>query len=214
MLIAQTHYGIGMRGRFRRFRGRGRSFGSRVRAAMGTTIVKRIVTPIAGLTIPDITATDFDNPLEFVLVECLETMDEEAISDGTVIADVPIYSRLKSMKLNLHISGVSAQTEFRWLLYKEPDGESLVTNLAAQFHQSDDTPTGRELRKQTLAKGMFVVNTADLARTLPIFVKRSTFARLGGMKENDRITLVIAKNAAGTTATLHGFGNIYVKARG
>jgi len=198
--------------RFRRRRRGG--FRQRVRAAIGTTLGKRVVTPVGGLTIADITTADFDNPLTLDLVECVEAMDEEAISDGTVVADVPLYSRLAAMKLNFHISGVAAQTEFRWILYKKPDGEALITDLGTPWHSSSDSPTQRELRKYTLAKGMFVVNTADLARNLPIFVRRKAFQRVAGMRENDKLSLLIAKNAAGTTATLHGFGTIYVKARG
>lgn len=184
-----------------------------VRAVSGITLTKRIL--LAGLTIPDITSVDWDNPLIVDLLQCIEAQDEEQVTDGTVIADAPLYSRATGIRLILTILGSTSTTNvYRWLLYKKPDGESLVTSLAGtgQFHNSGDTPTLREVRKLTIAKGMVVTNPSTAVTRLPIFVKRKAWQRIAPLRENDTISLVIAKDAAGTTSLLHGMGQIYVKA--
>lgn len=127
-------------------------FAAKVRKAQGQTLVKRIL--LDQLTVPDITTVDFDNPLTVNLLSCLEAQDEELISDGTNVATAPLYSKVTSINCAMTMHGVAAQTVFRWLLYKEPDGEALITSLAsASFHGYSDSPTGRESRKMTLAKG-------------------------------------------------------------
>lgn len=167
---------------------------------------------VSKATIPDVTSADFDNELEVDLLECVETMDEEVESDGTNVADAPLYSRVVSMRLQILITGVSASTHFRWALYKKPDGEALLSNLVSQFHSSDDSPTQREINKHIMAKGIAHANANSLAVRFPIFIKKSNLMRNGGMKEGDKLTFVIAKDAAGTTGELTIMGNIYVKA--
>lgn len=201
--------------RFRRSRG---SFARRVRRVTGITLVKRMV--INRATIPDITAADFDNPLFIDLLVCRETMDEELESTGgttagTDIADVPLYSRLTSAKLNFLVEGsTSVSTYIRWFLYKMPDGESLRTGLGSGFHNSDDSPTEREVRKMTMAKGHFILNPSTAVQNLRVFVSRQALKRVSPMRENDRIRILFAKAAEGTTCTVSGFGTMYVRANG
>jgi len=121
------------------------------------------------------------------------------------------------MKLDMKILGASGQTNvYRWLLYKKPDGEAIAgTDLSAAgatFHSSNDTPTAREVRKMTLAKGIIVGNPSSAVSGLRPFVSRAAWARASPMRENDKITFLIAKDAAGTTSILHGMGNIYIQA--
>lgn len=119
-----------------------------------------------------------------------------------------------ALRLNFILTAAS-QTFVRWMLVKRPDGE---TNLAstslidATFHGSDDTINARELRKYTVAKGMVVIPSDRLATRMPIFVSRKALARISPLRENDRLTLHLAKSAAGTTVDLDGFGTIWVKA--
>lgn len=183
-----------------------------VRSVSGITLVKRFV--FDGVSIPDGTAANFDNEVEIPLIETLATVDEEVESDGAgAIADVPIYSRMTGFKANLYVAMTSSTpSDIRWMLYKEPDGESLVTDLSTQFHSSDDSPTMREIRKYTLAKGQFRVNASAQMSRFPIFISRAAMRRCSPMRLNDRITLVIAKANDTTTGTLHGFGSIYFKA--
>lgn len=110
---------------------------------------------------------------------------------------------------------MSTGSVIRWILQKAPDGEQLTTSLVdASFHGSDDTQNQREARKYTLAKGMIFVNPNNQSAPLPVFVKRKTWARASPMRENDRINLIIAKDAAGTTGNLSGFGTIWARANG
>lgn len=98
-------------------------------------------------------------------------------------------------------------------MYKMPDGEDLVADLQqATFHSSNDTPTQRELRKYTVAKGMLVVNPSTAVSQARIFVKRKALARIAPMRENDQLRMVFAKAAEGTTAQVSILGNIYVRA--
>lgn len=186
-----------------------------VRGVTGVTLTKRIL--FAGLTIPDVTAADWDTALSVDLIECVEAQDEEVETDGTAIADVPLYSRLLSMKLRMMVLGASGQTNvYRWLLYKKPDGEAIagtdLTAAGASFHTSNDTPTAREVRKYTLAKGIIVSNPSSAIANLSPYVSRAAWARASPMREGDKLCFLIAKDAAGTTSILHGMGNIYVKA--
>lgn len=183
-----------------------------VRAVSGITLTKRIVT--FHQTIPDVTSSDFDNPLTTDLIECTEAQDEEVESDTAGnIADCPLYSRLVGMRLQSIVEGSQTQSNtIRWLIYKKPDGEALVTNLAAQFHSNDDTPTLREIRKYTIAKGQFVVNPSTAVATRNFFVKRKAWKRIAPMRENDKLTLLVAKDAVGTTMTQSLLGQIYVRA--
>lgn len=201
--------------RFRHSRG---GFARRVRAVIGTTLVKRV--SFDRTTIPDVTSVNFDNPLFIDLLACREAIDEEIESTGgttpgTDVADCPVYSRLTSMKLNILLEGAtSVSTYIRWLLYKMPDGESLITGLGSSFHSSDDTPTFREARKYTMAKGHLVLNPSTAVQQMRVFVSKGALKRVSPMRENDRIRLVIAKAAEGTTCTVAGFGNLYVRANG
>lgn len=154
---------------------------------------------------------NFDNPLTIELAVCQETMDEELEADGTNIPTVPLYSRLTSLRLNTHIIG-SAAGYVRWLLYKKPDGEALVTALGSQFMNSDDTPTARETRKMTIAKGMVFVSPDKLATPAFIRVSRMALRRISSFRENDRLSLIIAKDSAGTTGSVSIWGQSYFKA--
>jgi hypothetical protein len=163
-------------------------------------------------SIPDITSAAFDTPLNIDLLECVESVDEEAISDGSTVADVPLYSRILSFKTHLFVD-CDAATLIRWVLYKMPDGEALVGSLVdATFHGSQDTPTGREIRKVIIAKGYMRISADRLQSPLRIFISRQALKRISPLRENDKLRLTIAKSAAGTTAQLSGFGTIYVKA--
>ena len=131
-----------------------------VRQVTGMTLAKRVILNEA---IPDVTSVDYDNPLLVDLLECVEAQDEEAESDGSSIADAPLYSRIAAMRLNLTIVGPASSTvAHRWKLYKMPDGEQLQTSSSmltdSGFHISDDNPTAREARKYELAKGMLFTN--------------------------------------------------------
>lgn len=184
-----------------------------IRAATGITLSKRI--QLSALTIPDVSAADYDNPLSIDLVEAVETMDEEQESDGTNVADVPLYSRLMKMRLQCILSAFSAQTLIRWALYKKPDGEALVTSLAdSNFHSSNDVQNNREFRKYTLAKGMLMVTAQSAGRSFTPFIRRDAWKRASPMREGDKLCLLIAKNAAGTTGQLDGFGTIWARANG
>lgn len=198
--------------RFRRRRGgmrRARSFIRRTVANMGPIEAKRLV--LDNVTIPARTASDYDNPLQIGLVVCQETVDEEVESTSATIAQVPLYSKVVGLKMNLMIHAAASTDRFRWMLYKRPDGEGLITTglVDAIFHSSDDAQNNRELRANTLAKGFFVGSDKTAGR-LPLFVKRSTLKRLGNLRENDRIELIIAKSGA-STANITGFGTTYVR---
>lgn len=201
--------------RFRRRRGsarRARSFVRRTVSSMGPIEAKRIL--LEGVTIADRTTNPYDNPTTVDLLVCQETVNEETESNGTTIAECPLYSKLVGMKLNLYIQGaVSEALNARFLLYKLPDGESLTSTLEdAFFHSSDDTPVMRELRSVTLAKGIFHLNESQGATRIPIFVKRKTLRRLGKLRENDRIRLYVAIDGVATTQPkIYGMGTLYVR---
>lgn len=175
---------------------------------MGPIEAKRVV--LTNLAIPAETAADFDNPLQVDLLVAQETVDEELESDGTNIAQVRPYSKVVGMKLNLVTHGWTAGTIVRWMLVKDTDNEIAPTSLAdANFHSSNDSPTLRELRAMTLAKGFFVASDKTASK-VNIFVKRKTLKRLGNMREQDRLTLCIAQSST-DNGKITGFGTLYVR---
>lgn len=206
----------------RRFRFRRRSRFARtvrrarpiVRAATGITLSKRLL--LAGVSIPDVTTVDWDNPLKIQLIKAQESMDEEQEADGTNPAQVPLYSRLIGMRFNLKVVGPgSSSVVHRWILHKKPDGEDLIsdaTRLLSAFHSSDDTQAQREFRKFTVAKGMLITNQASGVTPLGIFVKKAAMKRISPFRENDILQLDIAKDATGISSTIHGFGTMWVRA--
>lgn len=204
--------------------GRNRGFVRRVRkiarGANAITLVKRCI--FSGLTIPDVTAADWDNPLNIDLAVAQEGatgVQEDVESDGTSVATVPVYSRLTSLKLDLKILGATSTTNvYRWWLHKLPDGEELSTDatrlIGNNFHSSDDAPTQREQRKYIMAKGMVITNPNTAVTNLRVFVRKSAIERVARMSEQDVIRFDIAKDTAGTTSLLHGFGSLYFRANG
>lgn len=165
------------------------------------------------LLIADVTSVDWDNPTTWELLECTEAQDEEAESiAGTSVADTPLYSKITGMRMNLFFRAANA-CMIRWMLLKLPDGDTLAANLTdANFHSSNDVQANRELRKYTLAKGMIGITSDKLQQPLRIRVSRAAWRRASPMRENDKIVLMMAKNAENTTATLSGFGTIWVRA--
>lgn len=211
--MAPMGFGFQRRGGRRRFAIR---VGRIARRATGIVLAKRIL--LDKLTIPDITSADYDNPLTFNLVAATEAQEEDVESTGgttagTDVATIPLYSKLLSLKLALMVHAMSAQTVFRWSLYKSPDGD-LTLNQTTNFHTSNDSITDRENRKFTLAKGMFVSNASSTVNRIPIFIRRKAWQRASPMREGDLLKFSIAKDAAGTTAQLSGFGTLYVRANG
>lgn len=182
-----------------------------VRAAMGTVLAKRVL--VASATIPDVTATDFDNPLTIPLLECTETMNEETVSDGTNVADAPLYSRIQSIRLEglVHASTASVM---RWMLYKSPDADISAATAMSDFHSSRDAPDAKVLRANTLAKGVLFMGASNQGTKFRTFVSRSALRRAGSLRENDVLRFIIAKDAAGTTIPLDMLGTIWVKANG
>lgn len=144
-------------------------------------------------------------------------MDEELESDGTNTAQVPLYSKLVGLKLNLQVVGPSSSSVVhRWMLHKLPDGEELITDANRMtntgFHSSDDTNPFREFRKMQMAKGILITNSSSGVTPLRVFVKKAAMNRVGSMREGDVIRLDIAKDSTGVTSTIHGFGTLYFKA--
>lgn len=186
-----------------------------VKAVTGITLVKRVV--LDTLTIPAETAANFDNALTVDLLECVEAMDEEVESNGTAIADIPLYSRLTGFKFNFGIVAGSANQVFRWALYKKPDGEAIMgtdlSDTAGLWHSSNDTPTAREVRKMLIAKGMLISNAASSIAYPRIFAKPAAMKRISPFREGDKLTFLIAQNTA-TNSVLHGFGTMWVRANG
>jgi hypothetical protein len=192
------------RGTFRR----ARTFVRKVVRSMGPIEAKRIL--LDSLTIPSDAGSDYNTTLEVPLIVCQESVDEEIESNGTNIAQVPPYSKVVSMKGQYTVHGLSSGTIIRWHLRKFPDGESLFNTLIdAAFHTSDDTPTAREARAMTLAKGI-IVGSDRTAGRLNVFVRRNTLQRLGNLRENDRLVLILAQNTT-NPCQLTGFGTVYVR---
>jgi len=182
-----------------------------IRAASGTILSKRV--EIDGLTIPAETASNYDNPINVPLLVSQETIDEEVEANGTVAAQIPLYSRLIALRLNLQILAGAASQGFRWILYKSPDGDLTITSLAnnTNFHDSNDSTTNREVRAQTIAKGFLISNASSNVNRVPVFVRRKALKRIQSFREGDILKLAIATNSA-TAASLHGFGTLWVKA--
>lgn len=174
---------------------------------------------LPGLTIPDITSEDWDNELTVTLARADSSPADESeglVADGTLIPIVPPHSRLVSLRLNFKVLGAaSTQNVYRWALVKNPDGDSILTNMsttAQTFHAASLTPTTREVNKYTLAKGIAVTNPSTAISNLNVFVKRSAMRRVSGFKADDTLTFHIAKDTAGTTSILHGMGTLYFRA--
>lgn len=120
------------------------------------------------------------------------------------------------MKLQLHVTAPSA-TWIRWAVHKRPDGEAtnITTSMAdANFHSNNDTEDQREFNKYCIAKGLIHVPADRLSQRFNVFVKRSAWARIAPMRENDTITLTMAKATLGSTADVSGLGTIWVRANG
>lgn len=193
------------RGGFRRARG----FVRRTVRNMGRIEPKRVIlTDFA----PGANATPYTTVTTCGLVVCQESVNEETESNGTTIAEVPLYSRIVAIKLKLAWFNMGASRYMRWMLIKDPDNEGALTSLAdADFHSSDDTPTARELRKNTLAKGWVIPSADGLMKNINIFIRKKTLRRLGSLREGDRIKLVLAANSATSVGQVSGFGTIYVR---
>lgn len=189
---------------------RARSFIRRTVAAMGPIERKAVV--LESHSIPARSASIYDNPTTVGLLVCQETVNEETESDGTNVAEAPLYSKVVGMKMQLMLHGMSANQIVRWMLVKDVDNEGAVTNLTDTFfHNTNDTPTDRELRARTLAKG-FVIGTDKTGQRLNLFIRRNTLKRLGNLRENDRLELILASSTSDTGAKLTGFGTIYIRA--
>lgn len=195
------------RGGFRR----ARSFVRKTVASMGPIEAKRFLFDEISLT--QASATAFDAVHALGLVVCQESVNEETESNGTNVAEVPLYSKLVGMKGSISLTNLGATNRIRWLLYKRPDGESLTSTLAdAFFHSSDDTPTMRELRANTLAKGIILPKADSLKATINLGrIRRSTLRRLGNLRENDAIYLLISTNTTAGSQKIHGMGTMYVR---
>lgn len=197
-------------------RRRARNFVRRTVSTMGPIEAKRVI--FNAEDIPDYTSAAFDNPVKYDLLICQETVDEEVESDGSSIAQVPLYSRLVGMKMQMFIRGsVATPGVIRWMICKLPDGEDLITSIGsgltdAAFHSSNDSPNMRELRATTLAKGMILTNESSGVTRFPAFIRRQTLRRLGRLRENDKISLYLANSVQpATNPTLHGFGTLYCR---
>lgn len=166
--------------------------------------------------IPDVSAADFDNPLQINLAVCQEAQGEGTTTDGTNINTVPLYSKFVGLKVNLMVRDSSgAANTVRWMLHKLPDGEELITDANrltdTGFHANTDDSTFRELRKCTLAKGIAYPDANRGQTGLRVFIKRDALKRNSLMREDDVIRLDLAKAATGTTCTLSGFGTMYFR---
>lgn len=184
-----------------------------VRAASGIILAKRVL--LDELAIGAESAVNFDNPTQVGLAICQEAQDEEVISDGTNVAQVPLYSRLVALRLNLFVRGASG-ANFRWILHKLPDGEELVadaTRLTTGFHSMSDSPAQREFRKLQMAKGFFPMDSSGLKTNVPIFVRKSALRRVAPLRENDVIRLDIASSSS-SSSSISGFGTLWFRANG
>lgn len=180
-----------------------------VRAVTLPVVAKRVIFDTE--TISPYTTNAYDTANRYPLLLSQENTNEEQEADGTSPAEVTIGSRIVSLKLNFAITATQTGEIFRWMLLKYADGEELTTSLVdAWFHSSDDTPSLRELKKLTLAKGILYPGASNLTAFLRIFVKRKALARNAILKENDKIVLVVASNKNTSLAKLHGFGTIWV----
>lgn len=187
---------------------RARGLVRRIVSRMGRIEAKRFL--FTDLSIPSDAGTDYNVPLNIPLVVAGDTVDEELESDGTNIAQVTNYSKIVGIKGQIVVDGMGTGTRIRWQLQKWPDGEELGASLIdANFHSSNDTPTHREMRELTLAKGIIYASDRT-AQRLPLFIKRKTLARLGTLRENDRIVLKLAQNTT-DACEISGFGTLYAR---
>lgn len=187
-----------------------------IRAAIAKTLAKKVL--VSKFSIPDITAADFDNAVEYDLLSGSEALDDTIESTGgttagTNVAQVPIYSKLTSLRLHTFFQGQGGE-QIRWMLCKNEVNNYSAQNFMDNFHNSDSNPTARDIRANILAKGITVVNNDRLTAPLSIFVKRKTLSRLSSFKENDKIQMVFAKDATNTTCTVTQWGNMYIRANG
>lgn len=187
-----------------------------VRAVSGRIIVARVL--VSKASIPDVTSVDFDNPLGFDLIGAAEAQNHEIESTGgttigTDVATAPLYSKVVAIKLQTMVHGSSAGGELvRWQLVKNPQGDLSTANINASWHSSNDDATEREVRGFQLAKGQLLVSPSRLQTPVRIFIRRKTMARLGSLREADRLRFVVSKDATGTTLQLTMWGNIYLRA--
>lgn len=200
------------RGRGRRRGGfrRARNFVRRTVARMGRIEGKRVL--LNAVSVPAKTTNPWDNMLTVDLVVAQETVDEELETDGTNVAQIYPGATVVSARGIIKFLGtnVGTTTVIRWMIYKKPDGEALVTDLTDTFfHNTNDSPTGREIRANVIAKGM-VVGRSDAGVGIKLWMSKKALRRLGRLRENDKISLLIATNEA-SAATIHGFGTIYVR---
>lgn len=181
------------------------------RRATGKILVKRVL--IDKFTLPDITSADYDNPINLGLIEGIEAQDENVESDGSVIADAPLYSRIVAMKLKTIIHGSSAGGELvRWMLVKNPDGDISNASFMAGFQSSNDDRTSSDVRSHTYAKGIVLVQPSRNSTSVPVFIKRKTLNRMGVLNEGDVVSLIMAKDATGTSLQVTCWGNIWIRA--
>lgn len=186
---------------------RARSFIRRTVVNMGPIEAKRVL--LNDLAIPAQSAAPYDNALSIPLLVCQETVNEETESDGSNIAEVPLYSKLVGMKMNFMIHGGTSGNIYRWMLVKSIDNDTTAQNFMDAFHTSNDDEASRARRAQTMSKGFFVASDRTATR-LNLFVRRKNLKRLGNLRENDRILLVIAQDGA-QAAAISGFGTLYAR---
>lgn len=203
-----------------RYRARRRRFARRVgriaRSATGIVLAKRIL--LHDFLIPDVSSVDFDNPVEFEIAGATATQAEEVESTGgttlgTDVATVPLYSKLLSMRLNLMFRAANA-TMVRWMLVKNTDNDRTAAAFNTDFHSSNDSGDSREVRKLILSKGFVNIPSDKLAAPLRVRISRKALQRAAPMRDGDRLQFVLSKEAAGTTATLSGFGTMWFRANG
>lgn len=138
-------------------------------------------------------------------------MDETLVSDGTNVANVPLYSKLVAFKAQLFVRGsVTTPGVIRWMLVKNTDNDRTASDWMTAFHNSSDDSASREARALIYAKGMMLVNESSGVTPIRVFIKNKTLKRLSSFRENDRLDLVLGNsNAPSTNPTLHGFGGSY-----
>lgn len=178
-----------------------------VRAVQGQLVVRRI--NVFRQSIADITSADFDAATASQWIICQESINDETEATGSTPAEIPLFSRVKAIKVQVTIAEASAACWVRWALFKSPDGDLTSQNVIDNWHVSDDNPTAREVRKNILAKGEFFIDPNRLSRTFRIFISRAAMARISPMREGDRINFAVAKDGQGTTLALTAWGNVW-----
>lgn len=184
-----------------------------IKATTGITLVKRV--NVDKGTIPDITSADYDNPLVISLLEATETMGEADVSDGSIIADAPLYSRITGIRLNTTvIAGQATQMQLRWIMWKDVDGDLPGSTVMPLWHVSTESSVAREVRRMTIAKGLLIANQSSGVVPLHIRISRAALKRISPLRELDVLKFAIAKDAPGTAAVLNMWGSIYLRANG